>query len=123
MAGVRVTVDKSFNKNAENAVNLIAKERFNEHKHEIAEEFIQICTPFIPLDTGQLIASGHVVNSGKDEVAVAWNRSKRGFDVAREQYYHPHNHTGMRTDHWDQAAMAYEGDTFIARCEQILNDE
>ena len=121
MAGVRVVVDESFKKNAVDAVDFTVHARYNQRKGEIAEEFIQICTPFIPYKTGRLIDSGHVVNSGKDEVAVAWNASNKGFDYAREQYYHEHNHPIQGTDHWDKAAMAYSGDIFAKRCEDILN--
>ena len=122
MAGVRVTVDKSYKKNAENVVDYTLHERYAECGNAIGEEFIRVCTPFVPLRTGELASSGHVVNTSKDEVAVAWNKSKKGFDIARRQYYNDeYAHSGRRTDHWDQAAMAYEGDTFYKRVENILN--
>ena len=121
MAGVRVTVDKSYQKNAQNAVESICYNQFGENAYDIGETFIQICTPYVPWRTGELAGSGHVVNTSKDELSVAWNKSKNGFDIAREQYYHPHNHLEGRTDHWDQTAMEYSGELFRQRCEKILN--
>lgn len=121
MAGVRVAVDKSYIKNAEEVVDFTVHERYAECGDAIGEEFIEICTPFVPWKTGTLASSGHVVNTSKNEIAVAWNETKKGFDVARRQYYHEYAHDGVRTDHWDKATMAYEGDTFARRVEGILN--
>lgn len=122
MAGVSVKVDNAFFGKAKTAVDSVTRAKFRENKEEIGDAFLEIVTPYVPLRTGELINSGHVVNTSGDNVAVAWNKSKKGFDIAREQYYHPHNHPIQGTDHWDKAAMAYEGDVFRQRCENILND-
>lgn len=122
MAGVRVTVDKSYQKNAQNAVESVCYNQFGKNAYAIGEAFIRICTPFVPWKTGELAGSGHVVNTSKDELAVAWNKSNKGFDIARAQYYNEdYNHDGIRTDHWDKAAMSYEGDTFYKKVEDLLN--
>ena len=121
MAGVRVKIDTSFLGEANTKVTALAKQDYYDHREEIGEAFIEVVTPYVPLRTGELINSGHVVNTSKEEIAVAWNKSKKGFDIAREQYYHPHNHLPGRTDHWDKAAMEYDGELFRQRCEDILN--
>ena len=83
MAGVSVTVSKSTLKNASTDIKALVGERFAECADDIGEIFIEICTPFVPYDSGELINSGHVVSGGKDELQVAWNRSKEGKDIAR----------------------------------------
>lgn len=120
MAGVRVDVIKSTLKNAEDAIESAVFDRWEECGPEIGEIFIQICTPFVPLKTGRLINSGHVVNSSKSGIYVAWDATRKGFDYARRQYSTPYSHPLQGIDHWDQYAMAQEGDTFIARVEREL---
>ena len=121
MAGVRVTIDKSCLEEAKEKVNFFARLKYRRKKEAIGDAFLEIVTPYVPYQTGELINSGHLVNTSKDEIAVAWSKTKKGFDVAREQYYHPHNHLSGRTDHWDKAAMDYDGELFRQRCEDILN--
>lgn len=122
MAGVRVDVIQSSLKYAEDALESAAFNKWEKHAHEIGEIFIEVCTPFVPLKTGRLIDSGHVVNSSKEGIHVAWNASRKGFDYARRQYYNSeYEHPLQGTDHWDQEAMAVDGDVFVARCEEELN--
>ena len=124
MAGVRVIVDKSYQKNAENAVESICYNQFGKHAHEIGETFIRICTPFVPWRSGGLAGSGHVVNTSKEELSVAWSKTVRGYDVARRQYSDENlSHTAPRTAHWDKTAMSYEGETFRRNVERILNSK
>lgn len=120
---VKITVpDKEFVEEAEQIIGQLARDRYNERRLEIGEEFVQICTPFVPWDTGTLASSGHAYISGQDDLRVIWSRSKKGKDIASMQYYNRnYQHTGDRTDHWDKAAMEYESDTFATRVQEILN--
>lgn len=120
MAGVRVDVIQSSLKNSEEVLESQILDRWDEYSDEIGEIFIEICTPFIPLKTGRLINSGHVVRSGKEGIYVNWNATNKGFDYARKQYTYPYNHPLQGTDHWDQEAMAMEGDTFVSMVERLM---
>lgn len=125
---VKVYVNKFQIREAMDIVSDIAKQRFCDNRLAIGEEFVQICTKYVPFDEKNetethLAYSGHAYISGKDELKAVWSRTKKGFDVANAQYYGAYNHTPPREGHWDQAAMYYEGETFRKRVEAILNDK
>ena len=121
MAGVRVDVIKSSLKNSEEVLGSAALDKWQTHGDQIGEIFIEICTPLVPKRSGDLINTGKVIASSKEGIYVGWQGTRRNFDYARAQYYNTeYNHPIQGTDHWDQAAMAQEGDVFVARCEREL---
>lgn len=121
MAGVRVDVIQSSIKNSEEVLESEILNKWDQYSDEIGEIFIEICTPFVPYKTGRLINSGHVVSSSKEGIFVNWNAVDRGYDYARRQYSTPYYHPIQGTDHWDQEAMALEGDTFVSMIERLMN--
>lgn len=126
MAGIQISVTNMLeakNKLAKVA-DEICHEKYMANGPAIGEEFIEICTPFIPKASGQLINNGRVMSTKKDEVKVGWYRTRGDYDIARMMYYDsPHHweHEEPRTDHWDKVAMATEGELFRKRVGEILN--
>ena len=128
---VRVRINSNqFLREAKKAVGGVSKERYRECGPEIGEEFVQICTPFVPYRDGILAGSGDTTMEG-DSIRVHWAEEKKGYDIAHMMYYDDDGsgepdtkawgHTPPQTSYWAETAMTYEGDTFRARCESILN--
>ena len=88
-------------------------------RYQIAEEFIDLCTPFVPVKTGNLRLGASIVDNG---YAVEWSaiNPKNGFDYAPRQYYEYFYHPIDGSDHWDEEMLLYEGDTFYERVKGIL---
>lgn len=88
-------------------------------RYQIAETFVDVVTPFVPVKSGNLRASATILDDGR---AVEWSavNPRTGYNYAALQYEVPMDHPRGGTDHWDQEAMWYEGDTFMDRVENIL---
>ena len=118
--GVEVSYDYDFIKDATKGVDNLVQRIYKNRRTQIAQAFIDVCTPFVPVKTGALRESAQILDDGK---AVKWsaNNPKSGYDYAERQYYDASlQHPRGGIDHWDEAAMAYEGDTFMQRVEEIL---
>ena len=116
---VSVQIDYDSVKDATRGVEDYVQRIYKDRRYQIAEAFIDIATPFVPIKDGDLRASATVVDGG---YGVRWSATnpKNGYDYAGIQYNVPMNHPRGGTDHWDQEAMFYEGDTFIQKCQEIL---
>lgn len=121
---VRIRINSNeFLKEAKQTVDGLTKERFRECGPAIGETFVQICTKFVPWDTGTLAGSGGTTMEG-DSIRVHWSEEKDGHDIAHMMYYdepREWSHDGERTSYWAETAMAKEGETFKVRCQKILN--
>ena len=123
---VKVTVNKFQINEALETLDKAAIDKFSQHRLEIGEEFVEICTQYVPYDFENktpvhLAYQGHAyISESKDELKAVWSRTKNGFDVAYAQYYGSYNHPYPRDGHWDQVAMYYKGDVFRKRVENIL---
>lgn len=89
-------------------------------RYQIAEEFIDTVTPFVPIKTGVLRSSATIIDNG---YAVEWSATnpKNGYNYAPKQYEEiGYNHPRGGYAEWDQVAMAYEGEAFIEKVKDIL---
>ena len=119
MGSVSVTYDKDFIKDATAETENIVRKIYANRRYKIAQAFIDVCTPFVPVKSKALRNSAEIIDDG---YAVKWSAENpnNGYDYAGIQYEIPMQHPRGGTDHWDRDAMFYEGDTFIQKCEEIL---
>ena len=117
---VHVDIDYDSVKDATEGIEGLVQRIYANRRHKIAEAFIEVVTPFVPMKTGALRNSATIVDDGR---AVTWHAENEntGYPYGDLQYEVPYSHEYPETDHWDQAAMFYEGDTFIKKCEEILS--
>ena len=105
---------KDYLEDAEDIVHRIYEGR----RTQIAETFIEFCTPYVPIKTGQLRESAEVIDNG---YAVRWSaESSKGYDYAPIQYDVPFNHPRGGTDNWDYHMLADIGDKFMDAVQEIL---
>lgn len=117
---VTVTYDYNFIKDATKETEGLVQRIYENRRYKIAQAFIDIVTPFVPVKSGDLRLSADIVDDG---YAVKWSATnpRNGYDYAERQYKtEEYIHPRGGTDHWDTEAMFYEGETFLAKCEEIL---
>ena len=118
---VKVRVDTKSIKDGILQIDKATEQRYNKRRLDIGEIFVQLCTPYVPRDTGQMADSGHAYVNASGQLAAIWSRSKRNFDIANAQYYGDYNHTPPQTGLWAQQAMFDKGDEFRVRVAQLMN--
>ena len=117
-----VTVDIPYDRvrEATKGIEDYVQKIYEGRRYQIAEAFIDVVTPFVPVKHGYLRESATIVDSGH---SVQWSaiNPKTGYDYAGMQYettWFEHPRGGYAE--WDDIAMKYEGDTFIERVKDIL---
>ena len=116
---VSVQVDYDSVKDATRGIEDYVQRIYKDRRYQIAEAFIDIATPYVPIKDGDLRASATVVDNG---YGIQWSavNPKSGYNYAGIQYDVPMNHPRGGTDHWDREALWYEGENFIQKCQEIL---
>lgn len=117
---VHVEIPYSDIRDATEDIEGLVRRIYENRRYQIAETFIDFCTPFVPVKKGNLRASATITDGGH---SVQWSaiNHKSGYDYAGIQYEVPmHHSTPGTTDHWDQEMMWYEGDNFIDAVAEIL---
>ena len=126
---VKVRVDTKSIKDGILQIDKATERRYNKHRLDIGEIFVQLCTPYVPRDTGQMADSGHAYVNASGQLAAIWSRSHKNFDIAYHQYYDGtfqkddgyYTHTPPQTKYWAQQAMFDRGDEFRVRVAQLMN--
>lgn len=83
---------------------------------EINQTLADMCDPYVPYQTGNLAHDITVTDKG-----ITYNAP-----YATKQYIlpdHSKNIHPLASGQWDKAMMDAEGDTFVAKVEQILSDK
>jgi hypothetical protein len=120
---VRVTVpnlNKVMHQATKNA-DEITRQRFIEEGLNIGEEFVQMCTKYVPWKTGALAGSGHAYLEG-DRIRVSWSKKKGQWDIAWLQYNLDYKHEDKnRGPEWDKRMLDINGEVFRKKVQDLLN--
>lgn len=117
---VQVDISYSDIKECIDYTENMVKRIYANRRYQIAEKFIEYCTPFVPVKDGHLREGATIVDNG---YAVEWSaiNPRDGYDYAQIQYENEmFQHPKGGSAYWDREMMFYEGDAFLEEVKDIL---